>query len=157
MTNKIAPLLSNESIAKIQNVMKQIENKKPEIAQKCDPELVEKCIKFIDQRLEVFQWLITGSAGRLKVFKPKNIEQHTPPAEQTATRKIIRLLNPESVEKINTVIEQLENKKLELVERLGPDVAAKYIPGIDGRLEVLHLMLTGLPVWIENAIPKADE
>jgi len=73
-THKIEPILSPESVEKIKSVIEQLENKKPEIVELCDPERVDKYIAFINDRIEVFQWLLTGDAAQLKIFKPKKAE-----------------------------------------------------------------------------------
>ncbi|MCL2758364.1 MAG: hypothetical protein FWE64_03530 [Alphaproteobacteria bacterium] len=70
-TDKVTPLLSAESIAKIKSVIEQLENKKSEIAFNCAPDVAEKYIKGINGRLEVFQCLLAGDAARIIMVKPR--------------------------------------------------------------------------------------
>jgi FixJ family two-component response regulator len=150
MSDKITPLLSKESVEKIKSVMEQLESKKLEIAERIEAERAEKYIRFIDDSLGVFAWLLTGTSVKLEIFKPKELRQNIHPNEPATARKTIPLYSKESVEKIKSVMEQLESKKQEVAENFDPGHAEKCIAGINGRLETFQLLLDCNPVRIKK-------
>jgi len=74
-----------------------------------------------------------------------------------ATSKLGPLLSPESIEKIKSVMKQLEDKKVEMSEKYPSETAERLIKSIDARIKALEWFLSGDAGQLKIFKPKKAE
>lgn len=66
------------------------------------------------------------------------------------------ILSLESIDKIKSVIEQMKNKKLEIVGHYSPKKTEIYTEAIDAHIKVLEWFLSGKRGEVKIFKPKAE-